>query len=161
MWDKIASFILKQRALFLILILAFTGVMGYYATQVKLEYAMQKLVPSNDADLLAYQKFQKTFGLDNNKVVVGFNSEKLFELKNFQAYYKMCEDLSKIPGVTQVISPTRLFDLRTDTAGKFEIKPAYHGAPSTQAEVDSIRDKFLDMRFYQGMLYNKIGRAHV
>ena len=60
MWDKIASFILKQRALFLILILAFTGVMGYYATQVKLEYAMQKLVPSNDADLLAYQKFQKT-----------------------------------------------------------------------------------------------------
>ena len=128
---------------------------SYYATQVKLEYAMQKLVPSNDADLLAYQKFQKTFGLDNNKVVVGFNSEKLFELKNFQAYYKMCEDLSKIPGVTQVISPTRLFDLRTDTAGKFEIKPAYHGAPSTQAEVDSIRDKFLDMRFYQGMLYNK------
>jgi predicted RND superfamily exporter protein len=155
MWDKIASFILKQRALFLILIIAFTGVMGYYATKVKLEYAMQKLVPSNDADFLAYQKFQKTFGLDNNKVVVGFNSDKLFELKNFRAYYKMCEDMSNIPGVNQVISPTRLFDLRTDTAGKFEIKPAFTHAPTTQAEVDSIRDKFLDMRFYQGMLYNK------
>ncbi len=76
---------------------------------------MQKLVPSNDPDFLAYQKFQKTFGLDNNKVVVGFNSDKLFELKNFRAYYKMCEDMSNIPGVNQVISPTRLFDLRTDT----------------------------------------------
>ncbi len=155
MWDKIASFILKQRALFLILIFAFTGVMGYYATKVKLEYAMQKLVPNNDADLIAYKKFQKTFGLDNNKVVVGFNSDKLFELKNFRAYYKMCEDMSKIPGVTQVISPTRLFDLSADTAGKFQIKSAFTHAPNSQAEVDSIRDKFLDMKFYQGMLYNK------
>jgi predicted RND superfamily exporter protein len=67
----------------------------------------------------------------------------------------MCEDMSKIPGVTQVISPTRLFDLKTDTAGKFQVKSAFAKVPSTQAEVDSIRDKFLDMRFYQGMLFNK------
>ena len=38
MWDKIATFILKQKAIFLIAILAFTGIMGYYATKVELEY---------------------------------------------------------------------------------------------------------------------------
>jgi len=58
MWDKIATFILKQRTLFLIAILAFTGVMGYYATKVQLEYQLQRLAPKNDPDLIAYNKFQ-------------------------------------------------------------------------------------------------------
>jgi predicted RND superfamily exporter protein len=94
MWDKIATFILKQRTLFLIAILAFTGVMGYYATKVQLEYQLQRLAPKNDPDLIAYNKFQKTFGMDHNKVVIGFSTNKLFELKLFNQYKQRIDRLN-------------------------------------------------------------------
>jgi predicted RND superfamily exporter protein len=90
MWDRFATLILKQRVYFLTIILLFTGVMGYYATKVELEYNFQKLVPADDPDHIAYKKFNKTFGEDGNKLVIGFSTDKLFELKNYQAFYKLC-----------------------------------------------------------------------
>ena len=154
MWDKIATFILKQRTLFLIAILAFTGVMGYYATKVQLEYQLQRLAPKNDPDLIAYNKFQKTFGMDHNKVVIGFSTDKLFELKHFNQYKKMCDSIAKIHGVKSLLSPTQLYSLALDTAGKFTMNRFAAQAPTTQAEVDSLEAMFLDMKFYQGLLYN-------
>ncbi len=154
MWDKIATFILKQRTLFLIAILAFTGVMGYYATKVQLEYQLQRLAPKNDPDLIAYNKFQKTFGMDHNKVVIGFSTDKLFELKHFNQYKQMCDSIAKIHGVKSLLSPTQLYNLALDTAGKFTMNRFAAQAPTTQAEVDSLEAMFLDMKFYQGLLYN-------
>jgi predicted RND superfamily exporter protein len=154
MWDKIATFILKQKAFFLIAILAFTGLMGYYATKVELEYQLQRLAPKNDPDLIAYNKFQKAFGMDHNKVVIGFSTDKLFQLKHFNQYKQMCDSIAKIHGVKSLLSPTNLYNLTLDTAGKFQMQRFAENPPQTQAEVDSLYNLFIDMRFYQGLLYN-------
>ncbi|MFM7638714.1 MAG: efflux RND transporter permease subunit [Bacteroidota bacterium] len=154
MWDKIATFILKQKAIFLIAILAFTGVMGYYATKVELEYQLQRLAPKNDPDLIAYNKFQKTFGMDHNKVVIGFSTDKLFQLKHFNQYKQMCDSIAKIHGVKTLLSPTNLYNLALDTAGKFKMERFAANPPKNQAELDSLHALFLDMKFYQGLLYN-------
>lgn len=159
MWDKIATFILKQRTIFLIAILAFTGIMGYYATKVELEYQLQRLAPKNDPDLIAYQKFQKTFGMDHNKVVIGFTTDKLFELKHFKQYHQMCDSIGKIHGVRSLLSPSHLYSLTLDTGGKFQMSPFINQIPATQAELDSLHALFLDMKFYQGLLYNDQTKA--
>ena len=159
MWDKIATFILKQRTIFLIAILAFTGIMGYYATKVELEYQLQRLAPKNDPDLIAYQKFQKTFGMDHNKVVIGFTTDKLFELKHFKQYHSMCDSIGKIHGVRSLLSPSHLYSLTLDTGGKFQMNPFINQVPTTQPELDSLHALFLDMKFYQGLLYNDETKA--
>jgi predicted RND superfamily exporter protein len=159
MWDKIATFILKQRTIFLIAILAFTGIMGYYATKVELEYQLQRLAPKNDPDLIAYQKFQKTFGMDHNKVVIGFTTDKLFELKHFKQYHRMCDSIGKIHGVRSLLSPSHLYSLTLDTGGKFQMNPFINQVPTTQPELDSLHALFLDMKFYQGLLYNDETKA--
>ena len=159
MWDKIATFILKQRTIFLIAILAFTGIMGYYATKVELEYQLQRLAPKNDPDLIAYQKFQKTFGIDHNKVVIGFTTDKLFELKHFKQYHNMCDSIGKIHGVRSLLSPSHLYSLTLDTGGKFQMNPFINQIPTTQQELDSLHALFLDMKFYQGLLYNDETKA--
>ena len=159
MWDKIATFILKQRTIFLIAILAFTGIMGYYATKVELEYQLQRLAPKNDPDLIAYQKFQKTFGMDYNKVVIGFTTDKLFELKHFEQYHRMCDSIGKIHGVRSLLSPSHLYSLTLDTGGKFQMNPFINQVPTTQPELDSLHALFLDMKFYQGLLYNDETKA--
>jgi uncharacterized protein len=159
MWDKIATFILKQRTIFLIAILAFTGIMGYYATKVELEYQLQRLAPKNDPDLIAYQKFQKTFGMDHNKVVIGFTTDKLFELKHFKQYHQMCDSIGKIHGVRSLLSPSHLYSLSLDTGGKFQMSPFINQIPASQIELDSLHALFLDMKFYQGLLYNDQTKA--
>ena len=159
MWDKIATFILKQRTIFLIAILAFTGIMGYYATKVELEYQLQRLAPKNDPDLIAYQKFQNTFGMDHNKVVIGFTTDKLFELKHFKQYHRMCDSIGKIHGVRSLLSPSHLYSLTLDTGGKFQMNPFINQVPTTQPELDSLHALFLDMKFYQGLLYNDETKA--
>ncbi len=159
MWDKIATFILKQRTIFLIAILAFTGIMGYYATKVELEYQLQRLAPKNDPDLIAYQKFQKTFGMDHNKVVIGFTTDKLFELKHFKQYHQMCDSIGKIHGVRSLLSPSHLYSLTLDTGGKFQMSPFINQIPASQIELDSLHALFLDMKFYQGLLYNDQTKA--
>ena len=49
-WTRIATTILKNRTWFVIGILTFLGVMGFYASKVELEYTMHRLVPSDDPD---------------------------------------------------------------------------------------------------------------
>ena len=83
LWKQVATFILKKRWYFVALILLFTGVMGYFATKVELEYSMRKLVPDSDPDMLAYQKFKKKFGDDGNKLVCAFDAKDLFQISNF------------------------------------------------------------------------------
>lgn len=67
MWDKIATFILKQRTLFLIAILAFTGIMGYYATKVQLEYQLQRLAPKTIQILSPTTNSKKLLGWTTTK----------------------------------------------------------------------------------------------
>lgn len=92
--------------------------------------------------------------MDHNKVVIGFSTDKLFELKHFIQYKQMCDSIAKIHGVKSLLSPTHLYNLALDTAGKFQMNRFAENAPTTQAEVDSLEAMFLDMKFYQGLLYN-------
>lgn len=155
MWDKIADFIIKKRTYFILAILVFTGIMGYFATKVEIDYQAQTIVPKNDPDFQGYLQFQKSFGDDNNKIVLGFTSLKVFNLAEFGHLFRFCEDLSKLQGVKQVLSPTHLLALKLDTGEKFVLKPFIANFPRTQIDLDSLKIAFLNMRFYQGLLYNE------
>ena len=78
-WNRIATTILKNRTWFVIGILAFMGVMGYFATKVDLEYTMNRLVPADDPDVAVYEAFKKQYGEDGNKVIVALETPDLFE----------------------------------------------------------------------------------
>ena len=61
MWDRIATYILKNRNYFVVLILAFAAAAGWFATKAEMAYDMQKLVPQDDPEFKAYMAFKKTF----------------------------------------------------------------------------------------------------
>ncbi len=155
MWDKIAFFIIKKRTYFILAILVFTGIMGYFATKVEIDYQAPTIVPKNDPNFQEYLQFQKSFGDDNNKIVLGFTSLKVFNLAEFGHLFRFCEGLSKLQGVKQVLSPTHLLALKLDTGEKFVLKPFIANFPRTQTDLDSLKMAFLNMRFYQGLLYNE------
>ncbi len=78
MWHSIAAFIIKFRIALLIILLASTGIMGYFASQVKISYEFTSAVPTDNAKYIEYQNFRKQFGEDGNLMWVGVQTKDFF-----------------------------------------------------------------------------------
>jgi uncharacterized membrane protein YdfJ with MMPL/SSD domain len=48
MWQRLGTFVIKNRLALLIAMLIVTGVMGYFASQVKLSYEFSKAIPADN-----------------------------------------------------------------------------------------------------------------
>jgi len=57
--------------------------MGWKASKIQLSYDSNKAVPEDNIKYAEYQKFLKQFGADNNLVVIGIETDKLFTEKIF------------------------------------------------------------------------------
>ena len=154
MWNKIATFILKKRIYFIVGIALFTLIMGYYGSKVQLEYNMQKIVPKDDPDFVIYEKFKKTFGEDGNKLVASLATPNLFELNFYNDFQLLCDSLSAQYGVNSVLSPVRLYRFELDTADLLRLKRFAPTKVPSQYVLDSLRQEFEQMKFYEGLLYN-------
>lgn len=177
MWPILSSFILRQRIPMLIVLAAITGFMAYQSQFVKLTYKFGGLLPSTDITQIKYQEFINTFSEDGNVIVVGLDDPALYELKNFQAWYQLGKDLRQVyvskdtiannqeisiqkSAVDSVFSVAWCYNLYKDTAQtKFSFNKVVAKMPTTQAEVDSIREVIHSLPFYEGLLYKKDGNS--
>jgi len=154
MWEKIANFILRNRIYVFITLISFTLLMVFFAGKAELAYNMQKLVPQNEPVYIEYEKFKEEFGDDGNKLIVGFQSEKLFEKKLYNELGALCQDIENLDGVYDVLSIASIFNLvRNDSIHKFVIEPI-SAFNLSQEQVDSIRDIVTDLKFYRRLIYN-------
>lgn len=158
-WKRLAEFILKQRTYFVFGIIAFMGVMAYFASTVQLEYGMQKLVPSGDPDMQVYQKFKEKFGEDGNKLVCAFDADDLFELPFFTDLSHTIDTLKNIEGIVGVLSPASAYHFKLDSQEYLRMVPLVDALPKTQSELDSKAELFLKLRFYEGLLFNPDTKA--
>src|ERR1700750_1436038 len=98
MWESIARLVLRFRLLWLIALLAVTGFMAYRASRVKLSYDFNSAIPTDNPKYKAYQEFRQRFGEDGNLLVIGVQTDKLFQSDIFSDYIAMTEQLKKVPG---------------------------------------------------------------
>lgn len=155
MWTFLARFILRNRAALLVVLTLATGLMAWHAAQVRMSYDGNKLIPENDPDLKIYQEFQKTFGIDGNVMVVGVQTDRLFERDFFSEWVKVTEKVKKLPLTANAISIGNLPKIEKNTeARKFDFLPMVPELPQTQEEMDGIRADLLNNKLYGGILLN-------
>lgn len=155
MWNAISTFCIRNRFLLLVLLGLMTVVFGYYATKVKMTYDNAKIIPQDDPDYLDYLKFKDKFGEDGNVVVIGVQSDKLFELNFFNDWYLLSDQIEKTEGVEKVISISKAYNLvKNDSIRRLEFKPIITKPISNQQELDSVKGVISSLKFYQGILYN-------
>lgn len=160
MWPRISSFIIKNR----IFLLSFMGLvtlfMGWQARKVEMTYDFVKVVPQNDPEMVYFQDFKEKYGEDGNIFVIGVRDNRLFQLDNFLSYYKLCESLSKLKGVKEVISQPTLKTLTKDNSKKrFVLEPVFKQAPRTQAELDSLIQTSRNVKLFEGQIYSPASKA--
>lgn len=152
---KVSNFILKKRILLIVILSIFTAFMGYHALKVQLSYEYTTLLSDNNQEKIEYDRFKQLFGEDGSIYVIGVKNPKMFELEQFNEWYDLGLEISKIDGVEGLISTTTGVNLsKNQDTHQFDITPIVTKRPTTQAEVDSIKNLFLGLKFYEGLLYN-------
>ena len=61
MVNMLSDFVLKNRKLFILLILSYTIFMAYMGQFVKFNYDFSQTVPDTDEDMIYYNSFKKNF----------------------------------------------------------------------------------------------------
>lgn len=164
MWKFLVKFILRNRLVILIVIGLLTVFMGYEGSKVKLSYELAKMLPSSDPTSIEYNTFKKEFGQigDGSVSFVAVKDPNLFNLQHFDDWYDITHKLLKIKGVTQVVSSARIFSLvKNDKQHKFDFVNLVSKRPTTQKQVDSIRDALYNLPLYKGRLYNRKNHVHL
>ena len=155
MWETIARLVLKFRLLLLILLLSVTGYMAFRASRVQLSYDFTKTIPTDNPKYQAYQEFRQRFGEDGNVLVIGMQTDKLFQLDVFSDYIRFTEELKKVPGVEDILGVSAAVNLvRDSTTERPRAVPIFPEHPSSQAQIDSGKAVFLGLPFYRGLMYN-------
>ncbi len=164
MWQFLVRFTLRNRLAILVVIGLLTVFMGYEGSKVQLSYHLAKMLPSTDPTSIEYNNFKKEFGQsgDGSVSFVAVKDPKLFTLQHFDDWYDLTQNLMKIKGVKQVLSSARVFTLvRNDSLHKFKFVNLVPHRPTTQKEVDSIKNVLYSLPLYQGRLFNRKTNAHL
>lgn len=160
MFTHISRFILKHRTLLVLLLALLTGFMAYNARNARLSYENSSLLPEKDSTRVEYQEFKKMFGEDGNVIVIGTINPDLFKLDQFNGWTELANEIKKIDGVQEVLNISRAINLvKNEETHQFKIVPLVSKTPTTQAEVDSIKNKVFALKFYEGLLYNPKTKA--
>lgn len=156
MWGKFSESILKYRLFYLALIFIITAIMGYNAKDVELSFAGSKILPLSDSEYVAYNKFKKKFGEDGTMMVLGLQTENIFQKDLYNSWSNLGDSIRKIDGIVNVLSVAHAFELKKDTVKRsFVLNPIHRSTVNSQEQCDSIKNVFLSLPFYDGLIYNK------
>ena len=162
MWKYFSGILLRNKLAFTIGVLLLTVFMGYEASKMQLSYEFAKILPDTDSTFIEYQNFKKKFGEDGNVMVMGFADKDLFQFEKFKDWTKLNNNLKNIQVVKAIMSlPTAYRLVKNDSLEKFDFVPLIQNPITSQKEVDSLKNEFLNMPFYEGIIYNKESGANL
>ncbi|MEY4885373.1 MAG: hypothetical protein RL151_682, partial [Bacteroidota bacterium] len=155
MWQKIGEAVLRYRLALLLSVVGITGIMAYYAAQVKMSYDFGRAIPTDHPEFQTYQSFKQKFGEDGNMLAVGLQTDRLFEWKTFNKFIALHDSLKRIRGVDDVLSPVSAINLvRNDSTGRLTAVRIFPTKAANQFTMDSARGIFENLPFYRGLMYN-------
>ncbi len=162
MWKRLGIFVINYRLPLLIALFAVSGVMGFFASKVKLSYEFARAIPTNNPKYKEYKDFREKFGDDGNVLVVGVQSGQIFELENFRAYINLQQQLKKVSDVEDVVSIPSSVNLQKDSVTeKLNAVRIFPDSIRTQEDLDTAKNVFFNLPFYKSLLYNRETHAYL
>ena len=162
MWQRLGSWVIKYRVILLIFLIVSSGLMAYFASQVKLSYDFSNAIPADNPKFKEYIMFREKFGDDGNMLVIGIQSDSIFNLDKFNAYKDLHSELKNVKNVIGILDVPSAINLVKDSATqKLNAVKIFPETIQTQAELDSCKNAFYNLPFYQSLLYNPQTHAYL
>lgn len=162
MWKQLGEFVLRFRILLLVVLIAVTGLMGFYASKVKLSYEFSKAIPTDNPKYQDYLEFRNTFGDDAGMLVIGVQTDKLFEEKTFNLYRELQQHIRHQAFVEDVLAvPGAVALIKDSVEEKLNAQRIFDSTSINQSRLDSSRALFESLPFYKSLLYNPATHAYL
>ncbi|NQU53720.1 MAG: MMPL family transporter [Bacteroidetes bacterium] len=156
MWIRISGLILRNKILLLTILTAITIFFGYHAKRVEMSYSYASLIPKKDQAYKDYQKFVEIFGEEGNLIIIGIQDPDFFKLEKFQKWGELCDTLTQVEGVENLLSVSNTYNLRKNSTKKqFEVEQIFPETIASQEELNTYAEKFKSLPFYKGLVYNE------
>jgi predicted RND superfamily exporter protein len=156
-WTKVASIILRNRYLVLIIIAGITTFLASQMKYMKFSYTEANLLPENHIANLEYNKFLEIFGEEGNLVILGVKDPTIFTPRKFNAWNNLVDKFDDREEIDFTLSIADVQELKKDKRNrKFVLEPLYEKDPTTEKEVLAIKKQLFEkLPFYDNLLYNK------
>ena len=156
-WNSIARVILRNRVLFIFIIILITA---FFATQwqnMRFSHTEANLLPDDHEINQIYNDFLDKFGEEGNLIVIAVKDSSLFTPEKFTAWNKLTRDLEKFKAVENVIAIGNLKKLeKFDDPSRFEMVPFIQDKKWDSAQVREYKDElFNKLPFYKGLVYSE------
>lgn len=160
MWAALSRIILRNRIAFLIGLGLITAFFAWRASLIEQSYSYARALPLEDPAHIDYEKLKELYGEDGSVLVIGFSDPDFYNLKKFNAWYDLGEKIKSVEGIQDVLSVATLYNMkRNDSLNRFDFVPVLKQKPSTQAELDSLKEVILSLPFYEGLIFNTDSNA--
>ncbi len=128
-----------------------------HVPQIKMDTSTEGFMHDEDPVLKTYNEFRNQFGRDE-RVVIAIKNEKIFSLKFLTTLKQLHKELeSKVPYLNDI---TSLYNVR-NTRGegdKLITDDLLEPFPTTQAEVETIKQRAMASHFYKDLLISQDGK---
>jgi len=155
-WSAVARFILRNRTLIILGILAATVFFAMQWKNMRFTYTEANLLPDDHPYNEEYQQFLNQFGEEGNLIILGVKDSALFEPKVFQEWTQLSKNIEQFNTVALSLSVGDLQKLekREDTAA-FRMVPFIQDSVLNEELLNRYKKElFHKLPFYEGLVYS-------
>lgn len=149
--------LLRHRLLAVVLLVALTGLGGYFATWVGVDNAVDVWFVEGDEALAAYKDFQRTFGNDET-IVIGVDLPSgVWSPASLELVRTVSARIEAIPGIRRVLSLATV-DTITPRGLSLDVAPLLSGPVEDDAGVAAARQRYEEDPLLRRGLVSKDGK---
>jgi predicted RND superfamily exporter protein len=143
--ERFAALLVRHPRRIVVATLLLTLFLGAFAAQVRIESALESVLPANDPAVAFYDQVRERFGSDDVGVV-GMRGPDVFSPEALATIARVTNALAKLPGVQSVLSITNTKDVAADV---FNPPPLLPRIPPSPEDVAALRAKLAAVPLYR------------
>ncbi len=153
--ERVADWLVRHPRRVVAATLVLTAVLAAFAVRVRIESALESVLPAGDPAAAFYEQVRRQFGSDDVGVV-GLLADDVFAPATLEKVARLTTALGKLPGVESVLSISNMKDVAADV---FNPPPLLPRIPPTPADVEALRAKLAAVPLYRENLVSPDGRG--
>jgi hypothetical protein len=157
MLSRMLALPLRRPCLTVAVVLAWTVVLGFFALGVRVDSAVENLLPSGNEDRIYYEGVRRDFGSEEANIVAVF-AEDVFARTTLAVIDRISKSLAEIDGVREIISLTTMKGVEVSDFG-LRVGRLMRALPESDEEAEAFRKKVLDSPLYVGNVVARDSKA--
>ena len=155
-WSTVASLILRNRIICILLIIATTVFLGMQWKNMRFSFNEASLLPDNHPFNLKYQSFVDRFGDEGNLIVLAIQDSTFFRPENIQQWSALTKSFENHDAIATVSGIGNLKQLKKNIRQQnFVVEDVPYQLARNQKEVDRLKKQLLEKSpFFHGVLLN-------